>query len=86
MGETDSMESFDYVSWAVEIEVVVASKKFGPFLSCHEGYAILKEEVDELWTEIKTKNRSKQKMFNEAKQVAAMAMRFMMDLEAGRIK
>jgi predicted oxidoreductase (fatty acid repression mutant protein) len=50
-----------------------------PFNSPHEGYAILREEVDELWDEVKQRERSKVAMRKEAKQVAAMAIQFMMD-------
>ena len=59
-----------------------ASEKFSPFNSAHEGYAILAEEVDELWDEVKKKPsaRDKRKMYDEAKQVAAMAIRFMTDV------
>lgn len=46
--------------------------------SAHEGFAVLSEEVDELWEHVKTKqkNRDLVKMRKEAIQVAAMAMRF----------
>lgn len=42
--------------------------------SLHEGYAILKEEVDELWDEIKA-NRTGKSVRGEALQVAAVALR-----------
>ncbi|MCL4435792.1 MAG: hypothetical protein M1503_11530 [Thaumarchaeota archaeon] len=32
-----------------------AYNKFGDFSSLHEGYAVLLEEVEELWAEIKKK-------------------------------
>lgn len=49
--------------------------------SAHEGFAVLKEELDELWDEVKInpKNRIKANMRKEAKQVAAMAIRFMVE-------
>lgn len=50
------------------------------FASNHEGYAVLLEEVDELWDEIKKKNPDKQKIREEAKQVGAMALRIMIEL------
>ena len=59
-----------------------AQVRFAPFNSAHEGFAVLKEEVDELWDEVK-KNRSKRckrLMRVEAMQVAAMAVRFMSEL------
>lgn len=63
-------------------ELRAARAKFGPFKSAHEGYAVMLEEVDELWDEIKKKDsvRSQAKMLAEAKQVAAMGMRFMVDV------
>ena len=63
-------------------EYLKASLKFPKFNSPHEGIAVIKEEYDELWDEIKKKKsrRDTTKMRNEAKQVAAMAMRFMVDL------
>lgn len=49
--------------------------------SAHESFAILMEEVDELWEYVKTKQgkRSIVDMRKEAIQVAAMALRFAMD-------
>lgn len=50
--------------------------------SAHEGYAVLLEEVDELWDEIKKNKRERDpaKMRAEAVQVAAMAIRFIQDV------
>jgi hypothetical protein len=50
--------------------------------SAHEGYAVLLEEVDELWDEVKVnqKRRDLEKMRQEAIQVAAVAMRFALDI------
>ena len=55
-----------------------ATEKFGGFQSTHEGYAVILEELDELWTEIKS-NSSKELMEKEAIQVAAMGLRFIVD-------
>jgi hypothetical protein len=52
----------------------------GDFHNYHEGYAVLKEEVDELWGEIKKKKPSKTDLREEAIQVAAMAIRFASEL------
>lgn len=64
----------------VHEELDRATAKFGPFLSAHEGYAIIKEEVDELWDEVKKGNRQPELMRKEAIQIAAMAVRFVLDL------
>jgi hypothetical protein len=63
---------------ATRAEVLRATAKFGPFNSAHEGFAVLLEEVDELWDEVKGNNKSLAR--EEAIQVAAMAVRFLMDI------
>jgi hypothetical protein len=59
-----------------------AVKKFGPFNSAHEGYGVILEELDELWDEIKMKDgaRSNESMKEEAAQVSAMGLRFLVDV------
>lgn len=66
----------------IENEYLAATEVYGSFASPHEGYAIIKEELDELWDEVKLKpsKRDKQRMYDEAKQIAAMALRFMVDI------
>lgn len=70
----------------VEAEVSFAVGKFPSFNTAHEGYAVLLEEVDELWEHVKVKQgkRDVAKMRREAIQVAAMAIRFALDLEGER--
>lgn len=65
----------------VAAEVKNARANWPAFNSAHEGYAVLLEEVDELWDHIKTnqKRRDLPAMRKEAMQVAAMALRFMGD-------
>ena len=68
-------------------ELDSASELCKPFNSPHEGYAVLLEEVEELWDEIKAYKdnnpvlmaETKKRMRAEAKQVAAMAWRLMID-------
>ena len=49
--------------------------------SAHEGYALILEEVDELWDEVKKKikKQDKSKMRDEAIDIAAVAIRFIED-------
>lgn len=70
-------------------EVYTATEKWPPFNSAHEGYGVLLEEVDELWDHVKTsqKKRNLEEMKKEAIQVAAMAVRFALEIcneERGR--
>ncbi len=58
-------------------ELEGARAKFPAMVSPHEGFAILKEEVDELWDEVKGNHPDRlERMRAEAVQVAAMAIRF----------
>lgn len=63
-------------------ELFRAEDKHGPMRSPHEGWAIIAEELDELWEEVRKKDhkRSKKLLRGEAKQTAATAIRFMLDL------
>lgn len=62
---------------AIDAEYTRALNKFGAFNSPHEGYAVILEELDELWDEIKRKRMNKEAVRKEAVQVAAMALRFL---------
>lgn len=66
----------------VKAELLRATKKFGAFASAHEGYAVLFEEVDELWELVRLKQGEfrDELMRKEAIQVAAMAIRFVYDV------
>ena len=61
-------------------EVDFANEKFPAFSSSHEGYAVILEEMDELWDEIKNNKdpMSSMKQKKEAIQVGAMAVKFLM--------
>jgi len=80
----------------VDTELRFANSKFpNVYTSPHEGFAILAEEVDELWEAVK--NGQKPRLFGtsresedalaairkEAIQVAAMACRLIEDLDSG---
>lgn len=63
-------------------EIYAAVSSYPPFNSAHEGMGVLREEVDELWDEVKVKQgkRDIAAMRHEACQVAAMAIRFMAEI------
>ncbi len=75
-------------STAIELileEYHSAVRRYPKFHSPHEGYAILLEELDELWEEVR---RSPSRydpvaVRAEAIQVAAMALRFLTDCVDG---
>lgn len=68
------------VSLAVT-ELNRATALHGAFHSAHEGYSVIKEEFEELWDEIKKRkeNRNPEALKEEAVQLAAMALRFIVD-------
>lgn len=59
-----------------------ASKEFGAFASAHEGVAVILEEFEELKVEVfkNPHNRDRWSMRTEATHVAAMAIRFLVDV------
>ena len=66
---------------AVQNEYLLATEKFGPFVSRHEGLAIIWEEFEGLKEKVFTKHDLEgiYGMQREAVQLAAMAIRFVVD-------
>ena len=62
----------------VHEEYTEVTEKHGHFNSAHEGYAVLLEEVDELWEWVRRKRskRDGDAMYRECVQIAAMALKF----------
>ena len=58
-------------------EVLEAMHKHGEYHSLHEGYAVLAEEVDELWDSVRAKweKRDPAAIRREAVQIAAVAVK-----------
>jgi len=73
--------AIDLVLARVRHEIIRAIKKHGPMTSPHEGYAVLLEEVDELWDHVKRDTAYSPEAMKEAIQVAAMGVRYVADLE-----
>ena len=61
----------------IELEYVLAQRMHGNFNNLHEAYAVILEEVDELWEAVKLKRSqgSLAHIRREAIQIAAMAMK-----------
>lgn len=66
----------------IMLEYRRATELHGPFQTQHEGFAVILEELDELKAEVwkKPADRDPILLRKEACQVAAMALRFMLDL------
>ena len=64
----------------VGAELLKATIKHRPMTGPHEGYAVILEELDELWDEVKAQVHDPAAMRKEALQVAAMAVRFIADV------
>jgi NTP pyrophosphatase (non-canonical NTP hydrolase) len=55
--------------------------KHGGMKSPHEGWAVIMEECDELWDEVKKKHGGRDETAaKEAMQIAAMACRYLLDV------
>jgi len=73
------MMTFDAAFSLVREEIERARSMHPGFPSAHHGYAVIREELDELWDEVKADRLlAAQK---EAVQVAATAIRFMTELK-----
>lgn len=64
----------------VGLELARAMGKFGPMASPHEGWAVIREELDELWEHVKKDTGRGLYAREEAIQIAAMALRYAVDL------
>ena len=66
----------------VEDELFSAMRKHGPMKSGHEAYAVILEELEEYWDQVKckTSERDTEAMYAELVQIAAMAARAAVDL------
>lgn len=64
----------------VMAELSRATAKHGSMCSAHEGYAVILEEMDELKAEVWKQNRDTKALREEAIQLAAMAVRFVIDV------
>ena len=82
ISKEEAMRRLDAALVEVRAEVERAINKHGGMASAHEGYAVIKEEVDELWDEVKADRGYQESAMDEAKQVAAMGVKYLVYLRA----
>lgn len=68
----------DHMLQHVKEEYFQARSKFKPYNSSHEGWAVIWEELDEMWDEVKANNL--RGAHREALQVAATALAFLLEV------
>ena len=73
--DIDSQDTLNQALLDIEHEMHRAIAEHNWFNSEHEGYAVILEELDELWEAIK-ENEHPTRLREEAIQVAAMALEF----------
>lgn len=82
VGFTDMMADVDFVLGLVREEIERAMLKHRAYASAHEAWAVIREEVDELWDEVKADNGYTMGAFKEAEQIAATAVRYIVHLHS----
>lgn len=70
----------DYVCDLIKTELRKAVAKHPSMHSAHEGHSVIREELDELWDHVKADTGYSKKAMEEAIQVAAMGVRYVVDL------
>lgn len=80
MSDLDLRERINTVATEVAAEVEKAMSKFAAFNSPHEGKAVIEEELDELWEHVRANTGRGAEARKEAIQVAAMGIRYVLDL------
>lgn len=78
--EEKDWDRVERVMAAVRAELWRATNEYGAFASAHEGWAVIREEVDELWELIRARAGSDRRAAEEAVQVAAAAARYAVDV------
>jgi len=68
----------------IDEELTRSNKKHRDhFASTHEAYAVIKEEVEEFWEDVKSDNMAG--CISEAVQIAAMAIKFLQGVGGNEI-
>lgn len=64
----------------VAAEMQRAAARHRPMAGPHEGWAVIKEEMDELWEHVRADTGRSEAAQQEAVQIAAMALRYITDV------
>lgn len=73
-----TQEQIDYMLQSIEKEYVRARQMHNPMRGPHEGWAVIYEEMDEMWDEIKANQINLAR--KECLQVAAMCLAFLLEI------
>jgi hypothetical protein len=73
----------DDIAYEIADECRRGMAAFPAFNSPHEGWAVIREELDELWDHVKADTGRSPEARKEAIQIAAMALRYVHDLTEG---
>lgn len=74
------IDNLDLALAMVRAECLKAFNKHVPMHSPHEGHSVIEEEFDELWDHVKADTGQTPDAFKEAVQLAAMGVRYIVDL------
>ncbi|OCZ54326.1 hypothetical protein [Dehalobacter sp. TeCB1] len=77
----DNLEEITGVMSLMAGELIDANEKYPLFASAHEGYGVMAEEFQELFDEIRKKKPDYKAMHDEAIQLGAMCMKFILSME-----
>lgn len=64
----------------IDGELERATTRHNPMHSPHEGWAVIREELDELWEHVRADTGRAEEAMIEALQIATMALRYIYDL------
>lgn len=79
---SQTIEKLEAVLSLVRAEALRAMRKHPPMATPHHGYAVIQEEVDELWDLVKSDDGRELSALEEATQIAAVAVRYIVDMQA----
>jgi hypothetical protein len=74
-------DKIDFFLTRIKKELLSANKEHPLFNSYHEGYAVIKEEFEEMWDEIKKRNPDSELIKAECIQTAAMCLKMLISFD-----